>query len=437
MKKPGRLCLVFICLLFTVPSLLFLSGCAKKKRTGGLVIWHWMTDREEAFNKLADEYTAMTGMEVRFELYAPSDAYSQKVRAAAQTDTLPDIFGVLGERRDFASFIKSGHIANLSEAMEKDGWKTKFFDKALAMNEFRPGNHWGVKPGIYGVPIDVTNIQMLYNKDLFARAGLDPERPPQTWEEFLEAGKKLKEAGIQGLVSGWGEIWMIDCLASNYAFNIMGKEKIISTLKGKVSYTDPDWIKVFSLFKEMADSGILAKGIVTMVNKTAEQMFANARAAMAFNGSWGVNVYRGMNPALNYASFLPPRVSDKFPLLIWGGAGSSFMVNEKSQKKRAAIEFLRWFTAEKQQSFLAQATFNMPANRHSITEVPPALDSFADDMDRVIHPSLLPASEFPVVIEAFDKGIQSIIIGEKSPEQVALEIQKLKNKEIRKQTAKK
>ncbi len=73
--------------------------------------------------------------------------------------------------------------------------------------------------------IDVTNIQMLYNKDLFKQAGLDPNKPPETWDEFISDWHKLKAAGIPGLVSGWGETWMIDCFANNYAFNIMGERK--------------------------------------------------------------------------------------------------------------------------------------------------------------------------------------------------------------------
>lgn len=404
------------------------SGCGKKQPKNQVVVWHWMTDRDDAFIELANKYKQLYGIDVKFELYAPSEAYSSKVKAAAQTNTLPDIFGILSETRDFASFIKAGHVASLTEEMEKNNgaWKNQLFLKALGVNEFIPGNQFGVRPGIYGVPIDVTNIQMLYNKTLFKKAGLDPEKPPVTWQEFLEVGRKLKAANIQGLVSGWGETWMIDCLASNYAFNIMGKDKIIATLKGDVAYTDPDWIKVFSLFKEMADNNLLATGIVTMVNKTAEQMFANERAALAFNGSWCVNVYRGMNPNLDYGVMLPPRASDKNPMLIWGGAGSSFMVNEKSHNKSQAIAFLKWLTEKDQQVFLAEATRNLPVNKESLQNIPPILAAFAKDMDKTTHPRFLPYAEFPSVIETIDKGLQSIIIGEKTPEQIAREVQDIK-----------
>lgn len=376
----------------------------------------------------------MTGVKVNFELYAPSDAYTQKVRAAAQGNNLPDIFGILGEMRDFAAFIKAGHIVDLSKYMdESDGsWRRRFFAKALEVNEFSPDNAFGIEPGIYGVPLDIMTIQMLYNKDLFKELGLDPNRPPQDFEEFLDIGKKIKQKKIQGLVSGWAEVWMIDCLANNFAFNIMGEDKVIATIKGEVPYTDPDWIKVLSLFKQMQESGVLYNGIVTMVNKNAEQLFANQRAVFAFNGSWCVNVYRGMNPNLNYGVMLPPKVSDNYPRSIWGGAGSSFMINANSKNKSEAIDFLKWLTEQEQQVYLAEVTMNLPANKESLGKISRVLAEFADDMELTTHPRLWGISEFPRVIEAFDKGIQSIIIAEKTPEQVAIEVQKIKQKELAK-----
>jgi len=424
--------------LFLAVLLIGTYGCQGKAPSGDtpkrIVVWHWLTDRQDAFLELARIYKEREGVDVVFELYAPSNIYSQKIRGAAYTKTLPDIYGILSEKKDFAAFVKAGHVLKLSDYMNanKGEWRRSFFKRAISVNEFSEDNDFGVDPGIYGVPIDVMNIQILYNKDLFEKAGLDPDRPPKTWDEFLRAGQKLKAAGIPGLVSGWGEVWMIDCFASNYAYNIMGEAKFIDTIRGEVSYTDPDWIKVFTVFKEMRDNNLLAKGIVTMVNKHAEQMFANERAALAFNGSWCVNVYYGMNPDLNYGVMLPPAYSSKYPMMIRGGAGTSFMVNGRTKNKEEVVNFLKWFTAKGQQAYLAEATRNLPANKDSLTQIPEVLAQFADDIDRTTHPSNLPVSEFPRVIEARDKGIQSIIIGEKTPEEAALEIQAVKIRELRK-----
>lgn len=424
----------FLSILFLSFAILF-SGCAAKTDSSKEVnVWHWMTDREPVFKELAKRYEAKTGIKVNFDLYAPSDIYSQRVRAAAQGATLPDIFGILGEKRDCSSFVKAGYVLDLTPYMLEDNskWKNSFFAKALAANEFSAGNSYGVAPGIYGIPIDVMTIQMVYNKALFKQLGLNPDHPPQKFDELLELGKKIKAANMQGLVSGWGEVWMIDCFANNYAFNIMGKDKVLATIRGEIPYTDPDWIKVLGLFKSMADSGVFANGLVTMVNKTAEQLFANEKAVFAFNGSWCVNVYKGMNPNLEYGAFLPPEASDKYPMAIWGGAGSSFMVNARSKNKEEAVKFLRWLTETPQQAYLAEMTNNLPANKDSLNKIPAALAQFTAGMDNATHPTAWEVSEFSTVIDTRDKGIQSIIIGEKTPEQVALEIQKVKERELAK-----
>jgi len=431
-QKSGSLCLLALSAA-TVFSFFSISGCSPKKtgQKSVVTVWHWMTDRESAFQELAKRYEAKSGVEVSFELYAPSDAYTQKVRGAAQGTNLPDIFGVLGEKRDFGSFIKAGHVLDLTPYMDANegAWRNEFFPKVLAVNEFSPGNSYGVAPGVYGAPLDIMTVQMLYNKDLLKQIG---EKAPLNFQEFLDIGKKLKAANLQGLVSGWGEIWMIDCFANNYAFNIMGQEKVLSTIRGDVPYTDPDWIKVLGLFKQMQESGILANGLVTMLNKTAEQLFANGRAVFAFNGSWCVNVYGGMSPDLDYAAMMPPKASEQYPMAIWGGAGSSFVVNARSKNKDEAVRFLQWLTERDQEAYLAQATNNLPANKNSLGEIPEILGQFAKGMDYATHPTVWGVSEFSPVIEAFDKGIQSIIIGEKTPEQVAAEVQKIKERELAK-----
>ena len=421
-----------------VLAVMALAGCSSENSGASkrsVSVWHWMTDRQPAFEELANKYEAQTGVKVNFELYAPSDAYSQKVRAAAQGMNLPDIFGVLGEKRDFSSFIKAGHILDLTSSMDADNasWRRSFFEKALAVDEFAPENSYGIQPGVYGVPIDIMTIQMLYNKDIYKQLGFDPEKPPQTFEDFVAVGAQLKKANMQGLVSGWGEVWMIDCFANNYAFNIMGKDKVLATIRGEVPYNDPEWVKVFGLFQQMQEKGVLATGLVTMVNKTAEQLFANGKALFAFNGSWCVNVYKGMNPGLNYAAILPPKASDNFPIAIWGGAGSSFMVNARSAQKDEAVKFLQWFTAQDQQAFLSVATNNLPANKECLSQIPPILAQFAKSMDYATHPNVWGISESPAVIETLDKGLQSIMIGEMTPEKLADEVQKVKARELAKQ----
>ncbi len=427
-KRGAAICLVVLLSFVLIGN----WGCSFNKiaDSDSVVIWHWMTDREDAFNTLAAKYEELTNTKIKFELFTPSDVYSQKIIASAQGKTLPDVFGILGKKRDAASFVKAGHVLDLTSYMNEDNdkWRSMIFDKALSLGEFKPGNVFGVSAGVYAVPIDLMNVQMVYNKSLLKKAGLDPNRPPQSWNQFIEYLKKLRANDIGGFASGWAETWLIDSFALNYAFNIMGEDKVMATIKGDASYNDADWIKVFKLFEEIRDVDGLVSGVVTMDNKYAEQLFSNEKAAFAYNGSWCVNVYKGMNPDLDYCAMMLPAVTRKNPMVIWGSAGAAFYVNKNSPKAEKAVEFLKWLTEEDQQVFLIEETVNLPSNKKSLTKIPKVLSQFADDLNSITHPNIWPYEESPRVTETFDKGIQSIIIGEKTAEEVAAEVARVKEK---------
>ena len=113
-------------------SFFYFSGCAQSApKSDRIVIWHWMTDRDKAFQELAARYKEQTGIEVVFELYAPSDVYSQKIIASAQARKLPDIFGILDKKSILAEFIKSGFVADLTEFYKADdaAWEKSLFPK--------------------------------------------------------------------------------------------------------------------------------------------------------------------------------------------------------------------------------------------------------------------------------------------------------------------
>jgi ABC-type glycerol-3-phosphate transport system substrate-binding protein len=409
------------------------SGCTQPAKSDDQIeIWHWLTDRQEALEALARKYEAQTGVKVKLELFAPSDVYAQKIIAAAQANALPDVYGILDKKSIFASFIKAGLVADLTDEFKADGsaWEKVLFPKAVEVNRFAAGNIDGVKPGIYGVPVDVGSQQMIYNRALLKKAGI--ARPPATFTEWVADISALRRVGVAPFVSGFGELWMIDCVASNYALNLMGEKKVFSTFRGDVPYTDADWVKVLNVFKTLRDKGAFIEGIVTKGNKLAEQDFALERAAFAFNGAWSVNVYKSMNPALDYGVVPLPALNVRFPMVSWGGAESSFMVNKASPNKAKAIAFLKWLTAKDQQVFLSSSTNTLPSNRTAMVNVAPNLADFARAMETSTSPRVWPASEDARVSEAFLKGIQAIIIGEATPESVAAEVQKVKERQMAK-----
>src|SRR3989338_8094419 len=160
---------------------MFSGGGEKGAGADTVTVWHWMTDRDNAFQELTNRYERQTGTKVKINLFAPSDVYTKKITASTQANILPDIFGILDTKKTFADFIRYGYVADLTEEYQKNDaqWEKSIFDEALNSNRFEEGNAYGIKPGIYGVPLDVTNLQMLYNKKLLKTAGYNT--PPTTF----------------------------------------------------------------------------------------------------------------------------------------------------------------------------------------------------------------------------------------------------------------
>jgi len=68
-----------------------------------------------------------------------------------------------------------------------------------------------------------------------------------------------------------------------------------------------------------------------------------------------------------------------------------------------------------------------------LTSIPKILSEFARGGDFTTHPTIWKYNENPLVVEKFTKGLQSIIIGEKTPEEVAREVQQIKERELKKE----
>jgi len=432
MKIISKICLIsFISLNLT-------SCAPKESKKDKLVIWHWMADRKDIFAELAEKYTQENELEIEFKLFFPPEIYAQKIIAAARAKTLPDIFGILGKRKTLSSFINAGYILDLSSYMREEvndqekskiKWKDSFYPQTLQTVTFNENNTYGVKAGIYGVPIDTAIMQFVYNKDLFEKSGLDPEKSPDTLDEFIAFAQTIQDnSSVAGFICGWGESWLLNALATEWAMNNMGEAKFLKTIEGDIPYTDPDWIKVFSIFAKLKDSGILASNIATITNKEAEAAFAQGKAAFSFNGSWSVNVYEQLSEKLNYAFFSLPKISSDHPVKIWGGAGSSLMVDANSSKKEQAVKFLKWLSAKEQQEFLAKKTNNLPAIKNADQGLPPILKSLLGDFNNLTRPDAWPRNEDPRIIEIRNRGLQQIVMGLKTPQEVAEEIQKKKEK---------
>ena len=100
--------------------------------------------------------------------------------------------------RPIPVFIEKGYPLDLTPYIEREpGFKEKFLEKPLAI---------ATKNGrIYALPDDHPIIILVYNKEMFRAAGLDPNKPPETWDQLVKYAKKLtRDTDGDGKLDQWG-----------------------------------------------------------------------------------------------------------------------------------------------------------------------------------------------------------------------------------------
>jgi raffinose/stachyose/melibiose transport system substrate-binding protein len=98
----------------------------------------------------------------------------------------------------------------------------------------------------------------IYNKDLYDKAGLDADKAPATWDEFLAACEKLKSAGITPLGGGiqdgyWGEWYFGHAIAQN----VDSAGEVIGLFTGERDFREPKYHEHWVKLEELKKAGFL------------------------------------------------------------------------------------------------------------------------------------------------------------------------------------
>src|SRR5690606_21801410 len=129
------------------------------------------------------------------------------------------------------------------------------------------------------------------------------------------------EAGFEPFTAGFGQ-WPLSSFAQVYQWNVIGEEDLKATFAGTMPYTAEPWVRMLGLFEELGQAGILADGTVTNDAPASESLFVNGQAAMLFDGSWALGVFKQQNPSFtDYGVFVPPSAGDH-PVRLPGGVGA-------------------------------------------------------------------------------------------------------------------
>jgi multiple sugar transport system substrate-binding protein len=187
--------------LLAITCLLLLSACGggdgssggqqgASADTGAKITMWTRSATEAASRRLVDRYNATHKNKVELTPI-PTDNYQPRIAAAAGAKNLPDVFAA--DVIFMPQYTSKGLFLDITDRIDALPFKDN-----LAPSHIQLGTFEGRK---YGIPHTLDLSVLFYNKVLYQKAGLDPEKPPTTLKEFAEHARTIRQK-VGGKVYG-------------------------------------------------------------------------------------------------------------------------------------------------------------------------------------------------------------------------------------------
>jgi raffinose/stachyose/melibiose transport system substrate-binding protein len=307
------------------------------------------------WEQIAENYNAThPGVKVTVE-YLENEAYKAKLPTLLQSEDKPDIIyswggGVMRAQDE------AGYIMDLSAA--RADLEKNIFPAAL--------DAYSIDGKQVGIPYDFSQVALFYNKALMEKAGVDP-KSMETWDGFLAAIKKLKEAGITPIIMGAGEKWPMHFYWSYLVMRLGGADVLKKAEAGEDGgFNNPVFIEAGVKLKELADLEPFQEGWLGTLFPASGGMFGDGKGAIDLMGNWLLgtqkeNSANGEGLPLDQIGFV------NFPTLPGGkgqatdtlGGIGGFLITEGAPPE--ALDFMKFFTSPEQQMVAAEQSFYVPA----------------------------------------------------------------------------
>jgi raffinose/stachyose/melibiose transport system substrate-binding protein len=323
------------------------------------------------------------------------------------------------------TFVDNGKLYPLDELLQSDAaWESNFKEGVFS--------NFTIDSKVYGVPFQVTNTCVFYNKDLFAQAGITEF--PSTWAGLLEAVDKLKAIDVVPIALGNKEKWNAESVIfSTLANRFTGTDWYQSIReKSGAKFTDPDFVSALTALDGLAKAGAFNTDVNSIDGAQQRQMYMNGKAAMTIDGSWAIADFDANSPedvknATEIAALPSVDGGKGEATAITGGAGWAYAVNaniapEKVEAVKALIIALtgpEYATAAVKAGTLTAA---QPSEYQQETSkiIATKFDAFATGRSFIpVYDHQLNSS----IIEVMNSGLQELLIGTVSPEELAQRIQ--------------
>jgi ABC-type glycerol-3-phosphate transport system substrate-binding protein len=237
---------------------------------------------------------------------------------------------------------------------------------------YQPGSLDGFIVGgqLYAIPMDVAAISLYYRRDLFKEAGLDPDKPPTTWEEVAEYGRKLVKRDGNGNIVRAGYGWEARSLSSHfYYWGTMLPQQGVDFLNADGTANGFNNAQGVAAFRYLYDSfhtrPFAALGLAPVISPIDD--FGAGRAAMINSGFWLAPALEQQYPKITYKDgiygiarlpqFANGHKATRLNPWVW-------VVNAKSASVKNAWSFISYMTkpAENQALWARKAQYMQPWN---------------------------------------------------------------------------
>ena len=224
---------------------------------------------------------------------------------------------------------------------------------------------------LYGAPWIGHTIELIYNKDLFEQAGLDPEQPPTTWDELMEFSAQIEantDATGLGMAGQQGNdaIWMSTPIIKSYG----GEFTKIVDGKEVVAINTPEGIKGLQIYQDFA---LKYEGAAEKNGGNVMEDFRNSKIAMEFQGPWGVtDIWKNGDLFKVGTGIMPAGPEGRYA--DGGPYGLSIPVNLDGIKLDAAMALIAYFQTPEAQEIIMQGEYDEATDAYYPYRVPMRTD---------------------------------------------------------------
>ena len=316
--------------LAVIGTALASSSALAQKTT--LTFWSWRPEDKAAYTQLiADFERKNPDINVEYVAFEPT-GYPTVLSTALAGGKGPDVMMVRAYG-GLEQLAKAGYLEPLTKKFPE---LNNFPPEALAAETLRADKQ------LYAVPFATQTLGLYYNKSIFAKNGL---KAPQTWDDLLKTGAKLKAANIIPLANGTKDAWQAEIMLGVFGPNVFGPEFIADVSTGKTDFEDVRFVNAIKQLQKLTP--LFPQNFTGIDYTTAQQLFSSERAAMFAGGSFEMANFRNQNPNIQMDFIPAPALTAGGRRLVSMYGDGGYAVNAKTPNKAAALKFVQ-FTATRQ-----------------------------------------------------------------------------------------